>query len=641
MAIEVVNSLNVNATGPGMHFIAVSAIPERRAELAQLVPHAAALIGATRRAARGDDAAPGSAKAGLSWLCIGALPTLDDGALVIASRQPALIASTDLARTELPALAQRWHALGSPPAWPSAQDFTPPFALALLERGRDCVRIVTDAIGLSHIYVAQGEGIAVASSSALACAQWLGRGIDADALFGMAQTGSMVDTDTPFAGVRKLAAGASARLAAGVLTVTPMPAPPTPATVDVGDGARVLRDIMTALAAGFPEAEFELSGGMDSRLLLAALPAEARPQHAGFTIGTAAAPDVRVAAEIARQQGMAHSVADPDAVLATVDLPRLLARVTHDHQFSTNPLDRVLIAAVGERYRAPRFSGQNGEALRGFYYAGQRLAAMPTRAMALRLVDWRLLANDAVDPVLFAPDFAARQRAALRDRLADLVLACRGERWAQKLDSLYERERMQHWCGIGVSGICHERQILMPFFDPRLTAFARAVAPAEKAGARLAARILALLDSALARLPLDSGLAPRALAAGGLASALSRAGAVTKKALRKIGQRLRRQPAATVSASSTTAMFWAQIGAAGLDVAPLRGWGIFDNAALDRFVDGRWRPDRPTLGFLINCVALAQALGDGARIDSGGGTGAHDAVDGSSLSSTPLMAASE
>ncbi|HPU16924.1 MAG TPA: hypothetical protein PK808_12610, partial [Polymorphobacter sp.] len=285
-----------------------------------------------------------------------------------------------------------------------------------------------------------------------------------------------------------------------------------------------------------------------------------------------------VAKAIAAREGMGHSVADPDAVLATVDLPPLLDKVAHDHQFSTNPLDRVLIAAVGRQFRAPRFSGQNGEALRGFYYAGQRLDSEPTRAMALRLVDWRLLANDSVDPQLFASGFVAAQRPRLRDRLADLVLDCRGTTWAQKIDTLYERERMQHWCGIGISGICHERQILMPFFDPRLTAFARAVTPQQKAGARLAARLLTALDAGLAGLALDSGMSPRALASGGVRSLLARTGAVTKKALRKVGQRLRRKPAATVSASSTTAMFWAQIGAAGLDVTPLRHWGIFDNA---------------------------------------------------------------
>ncbi|TFU01267.1 hypothetical protein EUV02_13275 [Polymorphobacter arshaanensis] len=626
-----------------MHFIAVSANAAQRTQLATLVTRAAALVGTGTRAARGDDAAPSDqAKAATTWLCAGALPVIDDGALVVAGRQPALVATADLRRIELPELARRWHGLGCPPAWPAAGDFTPPFALALLDRRRDSVRVVTDAIGLSHVYVAQGDGVAVISSSALACAQLLGRGIDADAMFGMAQIGSMVGTDTPFAGVRKLAAGESATVHDGVLTVTPMAAPATPDSVSVEDGARVLRDIMVALAAQFPEAEFELSGGMDSRLLLAALPAAARRAHAGFTIGTPDAPDVLVAKRIAAREGMAHSVADPDAVLATVDLPPLLDKVAHDHQFSTNPLDRVLIAAVGQQFRAPRFSGQNGEALRGFYYAGQRLDAEPTRAMALRLVDWRLLANDSVDPQLFSSAFVAAQRPALRERLADIVLDCRGITWAQKIDTLYERERMQHWCGIGISGICHERQILMPFFDPRMTAFARAVAPQEKAGARLAARLLAALDAGLAGLALDSGMSPRALAGGGVRSLLARAGAVTKKALRKVGQRLRRKPAATVSASSTTAMFWAQVGAAGLDIAPLRRWGIFDNAALDRFVAGNWRPDRPTLGFLINCCAMAKALGAQARIEGGCGTGAGNAIEGgSSLPSTPLLAASE
>lgn len=150
--------------------------------------------------------------------------------------------------------------------------------------------------------------------------------------------------------------------------------------------------------------------------------------------------------------------------------------------------------------------------------------------------------------------------------------------------------------------------------------------------------MVATLDAGLARLALDSGLAPRALAAGGGRSLLARTGAVSKKALRKIGQRQRQRPAATVSASSATALFWSQIGAAGLDVAPLKAWGLFDADALDRFADGRGHPDRPTLGFLINCCAIASALGRGAGSERRGGTGEHNAIDGSvSMSFPPVV----
>ncbi|MGL4542682.1 MAG: asparagine synthase-related protein, partial [Polymorphobacter sp.] len=515
---------------------------------------------------------------------------------------------------------------------------------------RDAVRIVTDAIGLSHVYVAQADGVVAASSSALALAQLFGLGIDAAALYAMAQTGSMVGSDTPFAGVRKLAAGVCATLRAGQLHLevpvepeTAAPARGRTVAAVAAEGATLLRQIMTELSENFPAADLELSGGLDSRLLLAALPAALRARHRGFTIGDDGAADVIVARQLAAAAGLSHVVANADAELAAADFPALLAAVTRDYQFSANPLDRALIAALSRRYPLARFSGQNGEALRGFYYAGQQLDAAPTRTLAQRLVDWRLISNDAVDPALFAPEFSAAQRPALRARLTALVLDCPGGRWAAKLDWLYERERMQHWCGIGISGVQHERQILTPFFDARLTAFARSVAPQAKSGARLAAAMLVELDPALARLRLDSGLSPLALAAGGGRSLLTRTRVNAAKAGRKIGQRLRRAPASTVSATSATTMFWQQIGATGIDVAALHGWGLFDSAMLDRFARGDWQPDRPTLGFLINCAALATALGHTPAAPIGGGTIAPLGLDRGQpiISSGRLLAASE
>ena len=103
-----------------MHFIAVSANTAQRTQLSTLVAHAAQLVGAGTRAARGDDAAPADpANSATTWLCVGALPCIDDGALVVAGRQPALVATADLRRVELPELARRWHGLGCPPAWPA------------------------------------------------------------------------------------------------------------------------------------------------------------------------------------------------------------------------------------------------------------------------------------------------------------------------------------------------------------------------------------------------------------------------------------------------------------------------------------------------------------------------------------------
>ena len=271
----------------------------------------------------------------------------------------------------------------------------------------DGATLVADAAAQGQIAWGERPGLAVAGSSAALVAALLDAEPDERALAGLALVGTGTALQTVFEGVWLLDMGETITLAGGRARTKPRGAAETPG----GDVAKNLRASVAAAVEAYPDAEFELSGGFDSRLLLAALPPPLRAGRGALTLGVADAPDVQVAAQLAWMSGLNHRVLDPAALVNTLDGPKLLERllsVARRDDYALNPLDRLLFALLAEAEPAPRprFSGQNGEILRGFYHAGQRLRGPGTAATARRIVTWRMLANDRADRPAVPPRLA-------------------------------------------------------------------------------------------------------------------------------------------------------------------------------------------------------------------------------------------
>ena len=483
-------------------------------------------------------------------------------------------------------------------------DWAAPFRIAWGDA--TAIDAAADATGLAHWYLWQGDGVAAVASTATTLARVFGLAVDTGALAGLALTGAMVGDDSAVAGVRKLAAGHGARLAEGGLVLRALPAASILAAPDDALTAAAAR-----LLAAFPAAEVELSGGWDSRLMLAAIARPQRRGRTGFTMGRSDAPDVTIAARLAADGAMHHEVADP-ARLEALDaaaFAELIATAAARDDYGSNPLDRAVINFVNAaRPSRPRFSGQNGEILRGFYYPGQPLAAAPSAALARRVIDWRIISNDMAHPSLFAPGWLADARAAVTARLTALLTDGGEADWGSALDRFYVDQRMQRWCGTSVSAALGLRPVLLPFFDADVLALARGIPAADKAGSRHAARLLARLDPALAALPLENGLTPAAVAAGGAANRLARARRFAAKAANKARQKLFARDRATFG-STTSLGLAARYGLfAGIDAHRLSRLGIFAPAALDAIGSGRTLPSRATGGFVLNCHYLLGSL---------------------------------
>lgn len=489
-------------------------------------------------------------------------------------------------------------------------DFTPPFAALFRRRRGAPLEVATDARGLFRVYVTAGAGFAACGSSCLALGALRDDGPDLESLAGYGRLDFYLGARTPMAGVRRLLPGEGCTLAAGAPRIAPWAQaprrePPFGSFAEAVDaGAAALRAAVGSLAAAHPRIGLSLSGGLDSRLLLAALPPERRAALEVLCIDAPGRGDAPLVRRLAAGCGFAPTFADTSRFPAAraVALARGAAR-RRDH--SANPLfTAVLDWAESALPATPRLNGQNGELARGQYYGGDPTSpGEVTRERTAALVRGRLFGPQQVAPRVFAPAYREPVMEALEDEI-HAWLAATGLPWLDAVDELYLGQRMAGWVGIELSRTSMRRVDLSPFLDPRFVAFARRAAPADKRGSRLMAAIVDAIDPALAALPLDGRPAPAAIWRGTPASR-SAAPPAARPAPRRAPDAAALVPA---GADLVRAQVLADAEAAGVSLARAATLPLFDAGALA----GALRPDSPldvaTLGFVLNVEWMLEFL---------------------------------
>ena len=566
------------------------------------------------------------ARRALALLCDGAVPRvgLEDRDLLVleagshAPRQVAEdgafaqsfgVGGTDWRRErgcEAPSLLVKLRASGAA----ALADFTPPFAALFRARGDGPLEAATDACGLFPVYVTAGAGFAACGSSCLSLGALHDGGLDLESLAGYGRLGFYLGARTPLSGVRRLLPREACALAAGALRVaTWADAPPREPIFAsfaeaVDAGARALRAAVGSLAAAHAPIGISLSGGLDSRLVLAALPPERRSALQVLCIDAPGSGNAPVVRRLAALCGLAPTFVDTSA------FPRQRAAVlargaARRRDYSANPLSTaVLDWAESALPGTPRLHGQNGEFARGFYYGEQsaRDGVTPERVAAFML--GRRVSGRRVALQVLAPAYRELGEEALRNEVQAWLVAT-GLSWLDALDEFYLCQRMAGWVGIELGRTSMRRIDLSPFFDPRFLAFARRAAPDDKRGSRLLAAVLEALDRALAALPLDWGQSPAALWRGVPAMPRDTAPPFATRTPR---QGPRGAPAVPVGADLVRAQLLQEADVAGLSLARAAALPLFEASALA----GAMRVDSPldvtTLGFALDVEWMLEFL---------------------------------
>ena len=493
--------------------------------------------------------------------------------------------------------------------WFSGQDFDinplgAPFVVCGRRHSSQAFRAVIDRYGLGQLFSWQGAGVCAVSSSALVIGRVFRLGLDLDAIGEFSHLGHYLGSATAVSGVKKCGSGQSLTAQNGQLE-TRVESVSYPdwdyGTGCFDDGSNVLRESVQAHVDAYPECDIELSGGIDSRLMLSAISKPRRRQHTAVTLGSKDSPDVKIAAQIAESSGMRHKIVDINAECNNASPEQLLEKLriaSLRHEHAVNPVDKVALEMARlELGNNPRLSGQNGEIMRGFYYPGQPLHGGYADSQFKRLVQWRLIGNDSVHKEFLNPDFQLRAKSSLTHSAHQLLQQY--DSWPVALDRFYLEQRMQRWCGSAVSAVSSQRPILMPFFHPAFVDWSLALPAGEKRGSRAACKLISTLAPELASLPFDSGATPKQLTRTGLNSTAYNTLVLGRKTMRRLFQKIAGKRRHNLGTHSVTSLL-EQYGASEiLDLDALHSTGIFQATALDKISIGELSTDRATLGFLF------------------------------------------
>lgn len=521
------------------------------------------------------------------------------GAFTVRLSRAARTRQRDVPTADLPALIGTGSAM---------VDLLPPFAVAHRSGPGAPVVVAGDWLGCRQLYTWRGAGVAAVSTSARALSVLAGGDLDAEALGAQALLGWQLGQATVFQDVRALPPATVATLHGGNLTERRYADAPTtparPAALDdvVEEMAAVLSDWHTGYLAEHPDSVLQLSGGQDSRVLLAAIPTELRRGLSALTLGDDHSPDVVVARRLATRYGMRHQVYRLDAGSwpDPAQTHELALRAAGELECQASPLALApLLLAEAQLAQGHRLSGIGGEVARGFYYPGQPADAQTSPRLVERLAQWRLFANEAVAAEALEPEFVAQAR---KSTLATLNQAFPPGGWLAATDHFYLLHRTHRWGGAHGTVAAERRYAINPLLDRRFVELALAAAPQDKRGGRLWGRLTSRLDPDAARVPLDSGLVPARLGAPTAVSRLTDRALTTRKLARKVHQRL-------------TGTGRAQFGAGQVSAAVLGHWradpracaGLFAVPVVRRewltgLLAGQHTAAPATVAFLVNLL---------------------------------------
>ncbi|GAA0738143.1 asparagine synthase C-terminal domain-containing protein [Sphingomonas japonica] len=268
----------------------------------------------------------------------------------------------------------------------------------------------------------------------------------------------------------------------------------------------LLRDILSPHTRSFGDAiNCPLSGGIDSRLVLAALRAEGVQPHV-YVYGPVEGSDVVLAKGIGERLGF-------DVEWITKGRPRptpdeFAAQVERNfHEFDGLPtygniFDEGGYAGARDRRHAGgrlAVSGGAGEIYRDFFYLADRRF---TPADIARTFFGRFVASDATelfDGEGFIAAVGAKIARAIGLPSAD-AKATRAE-----IETVYPRVRARALFGREISLEARHGAYLMPFLDHRVVADAMTLPMALKRAGKFEAALLTAIEPALARQPSDYG----------------------------------------------------------------------------------------------------------------------------------------
>lgn len=383
----------------------------------------------------------------------------------------------------------------------------PPFCAFFRDRGADTLTIVADRSALQHLYLREDPGGTVwASTSAFSLAS-LGADFDVEAATEWATAGHFITGRTFFRGIRQLECGETLHLRPGAATTRATWAP-TPGRETT---ATAYRDAVEEAVGAYSQQEdglfFELTGGIDSRLLLAArLRSGGRTRT--WTVGRRDDVEMRTVEKLREVATFEHLLVSPDAGFAA-ELPTLIDEM---HALADGEANAIIYTSLLVAFRElagvrrTSVTGSNGELARAFYWRAiaRGRDAGHVRGVAIDTVLRKIFRESGGLRSVFRSDLPDPE-APVREAVTDFIRTSPLQRPSAILDDFYLRTRMRRFAGRNISTTSLFCAQGVPYFAPSVVDVILDLPDAQKQDGRVVRETIVELSPRLAAVPLASG----------------------------------------------------------------------------------------------------------------------------------------
>jgi hypothetical protein len=363
------------------------------------------------------------------------------------------------------------------------------FALAWYDPAAGRIQVANDTFGRWHVFTAETPEGRMFGTSAIALARAAGAEPDPLGIAEFLSCGTYYEDRTPFAKVRRVFKHARDIVAGGG---------------EPGDIGRRVRAAVEAEVAGLERILPDLTGGLDSRLVVGAL---GTVEDVTVT-GPASSADVVSATRLAGAIGAKMHRIDPDAMLVA---KASFEQVLDAASLAEGGYDSIEYAGIARihldhaRHWGASVNGSGGEMYRNYWWdrsdLGKRIDPVE-RALPR-------FARTALRPTLLAGEHRIDPQAHFR---AVLARGCEPvkdlDAWRQ-LDHLYLALRMQYWQGSIAGATNRIWPAVSPLFRRAPLRAVYAAPPEVRLGSRLFFEIIATFDAPFRNLALESGFPPQ------------------------------------------------------------------------------------------------------------------------------------
>ncbi len=412
------------------------------------------------------------------------------------------------ARTFQPSDRQGAEAAG---AW--AGDAEGQFALVVRDPRCDEIHVATDRLGSLHLFETTIDGAAVVSTSGLALARLGRRSLDPAACRIFLTTGTPFGPQSLFAGVRKLEPAQIHSYSAGQKTGSARYWDIREKFYDrarqagaVEATAEALVQAMDSISATWSEPLLDLTGGYDSRIVLAAMLKTGR--HFEVTVsGPADSGDVQVAKALAQEFGLKllhHS--KPELQAEEIWAAARQALLFTDGQFDVMLYYATMLAHQSNAGKySTSVNGSNGEITKGYWYELLMPRLGKRGAFDASLVASRRFAYNPEPREILAGDFEGSVADELAARIRECNAGIEELPNTSLMDNAYLSMRMRHWQGSIASSSLRIWPIASPFISSKVMGAVLATPGTQRARLRFTTRLMESLNPRLASLPLEQG----------------------------------------------------------------------------------------------------------------------------------------